>query len=92
MDGLLFDSGEAQLRPEAQTELNKLVDFLQKHPKTRSGSAGHTDDVGSDADNLDLSARRAKAVYDFLLDRSIPVTRISIERLWRSAPRSRQYP
>ena len=74
--GVLFDSGEATLRPAALPELEKLVDFLQKHPKTRLGIAGHTDNAGTDADNLHLSERRAQAVYDFLLAKNIPDTRI----------------
>ncbi len=74
--GVLFDSGKAMLRPEAQPELDKLADFLQKHPKTRLGIAGHTDDVGSDTDNLTLSEQRAQALYDFLLTKNIPTERI----------------
>ena len=84
--GVLFDSGEASLRPEAQPELNKLADFLQKHPKTRLGVAGHTDDVGTDSDNLALSQQRAQAVYDFLLTKNIPATRIQWKGFGEARP------
>ncbi len=84
--GLLFDSGKADLRPEAQPELDKLADFLQKHPKTRLGIAGHTDDVGSAADNLMLSEQRAQAVHTFLLNRNIPAERIQWKGFGETRP------
>lgn len=84
--GVLFDSGEATLRPEALPELNKLADFLQKRPKTRLGIAGHTDDVGADADNLSLSERRARAVHDFLLTKNVPAARIQWKGFGEARP------
>ena len=64
--GVLFDSGKAELRSEAGSELDSLVAFLQKFPEVVLGISGHTDDVGSDEYNLDLSERRAKSVQDYL--------------------------
>ncbi|MDO8365456.1 MAG: OmpA family protein [Saprospiraceae bacterium] len=64
--GVLFDSGKADLRPEAGVELDSLLAFLQKFPDVVLGISGHTDDVGTDEYNLDLSERRAKSVQDYL--------------------------
>ena len=64
--GVLFDSGKSDLRREAQSELDSLAAFLKKHPRTRIGISGHTDDVGADASNQQLSEARAKAVYQAL--------------------------
>jgi len=64
--GVLFDSGKADLRPEAGAELDSLVAFMLKFPEVVLGISGHTDDVGSDEFNLDLSERRAKSVQDYL--------------------------
>ena len=69
--GVLFDSGKAELRPEAGPELDELVAFLQKFPETILGISGYTDDVGGDAYNLDLSERRAKSVQDYLETKGI---------------------
>ena len=69
--GVLFDSGKADLRPEAGLELDSLVSFLQKYPEVLLGISGHTDDVGADEYNLDLSERRAKSVQVFLEDKGI---------------------
>jgi len=64
--GVLFDSGKADLRSEAGAELDSLVAFMLKFPDVVLGISGHTDDVGSDEFNLDLSERRAKSVQDYL--------------------------
>lgn len=64
--GVLFDSGKSDLRPEAGPALDSLVAFLQKFPDVVLGISGHTDDVGTDEYNLDLSERRAKSVQDYL--------------------------
>ena len=52
---VLFETGKADLRPGALRNLYPLVTFLQKYPERRVLIEGHTDSVGSDAYNLDLS-------------------------------------
>jgi len=69
--GVLFDSGKADLRSEAGSELDSLVAFLQKFPEVVLGISGHTDDVGTDEYNLDLSQRRAKSVQEYLENKGI---------------------
>lgn len=83
---LLFDSGKADLRPAAAPELDSLTAFLQKYPRTRLGISGHTDNVGADADNLDLSARRAQAVYQYLLSKGIPPAQIEWKAFGETRP------
>jgi outer membrane protein OmpA-like peptidoglycan-associated protein len=84
--GVLFDSGKSELRSEAASELEALYDFLQKHPEIRIGISGHTDNVGTDEYNLDLSERRAKSVQQYLLDRGIDGTRIRSKGFGESKP------
>ncbi|MBV6440819.1 MAG: OmpA family protein [Haliscomenobacteraceae bacterium CHB4] len=74
--GVLFDFDKADLRPEAGAELDSLVIFLKKYPASELGIAGHTDDAGSEEYNLDLSERRAKAVFDYLISKEIPAERL----------------
>jgi len=69
--GVLFDSGKADLRSEAGSELDSLVAFLQKFPEVVLGISGHTDDVGTDEYNLDLSQHRAKSVQEYLENKGI---------------------
>lgn len=84
--GLLFDSGKADLRPAAQPELDSLSTFLKKYPSIRIGISGHTDDVGTDTDNLDLSARRAQAVHAHLLAQGIPAAQIEWKAFGETRP------
>lgn len=84
--GVLFDFDKADLRPEAAPALDSLADFLKKHTAARLGISGHTDDVGSDDYNLDLSGRRAKAVYDRLLTAGIPASRIEWKPFGETRP------
>lgn len=84
--GVLFDTDKAVLRPEAGSELDSLVSFLQKHPKAMLGISGHTDDTGSAEYNLDLSGRRAKAVRDYLLDKGIPEHQVDWKAFGETRP------
>jgi outer membrane protein OmpA-like peptidoglycan-associated protein len=62
MWGVYFEFGSAQLQPESSAVLDAVADLLRKHPDWRLRIGGHTDNVGSDADNLGLSEQRAQAV------------------------------
>jgi len=74
---LLFDFDSAELRPESLTELERVVTFMGDVPFAKALVEGHTDSVGSDAYNLALSDRRAKAVFDYLSSRGVDPARLS---------------
>lgn len=65
--GIYFDSGSDRLRPESTPTLKQMGQMLQEHADLSLVIEGHTDDVGDDASNLDLSQRRAAAVREFLI-------------------------
>jgi outer membrane protein OmpA-like peptidoglycan-associated protein len=67
---VLFDSGKAQLRPEAQSALEKVAVVLAQFPGAKVEVDGHTDSKGKPAMNLDLSKERAVAVSQFLKKRA----------------------
>lgn len=69
---VLFDFDSAELRPEAGPVLDDLVDALEEAGRTIE-VGGHTDSVGTDAYNLDLSQRRANTVNQALQDRGLSV-------------------
>ena len=73
---LLFDFGSDGLRPEAGAVLDKIARILTDHADWKLVVEGHTDDVGSDADNLDLSERRAAAAVRGLVERGIAADRL----------------
>lgn len=85
-DDLLFSTGSATLTPEAKTQLNQLSEVLVKYPSNQITVVGHTDDVGSDAFNKQLSKRRANAVKEALLEDGVPSSQLRAEGLGESDP------
>lgn len=73
---VLFDSGQATLKPGAQSTIQRLAEFLRKSPDRSVVIEGHTDSVGSDALNQTLSENRANAVRAALVAQGIDMTRI----------------
>jgi OOP family OmpA-OmpF porin len=73
---VLFDFDKAELRPESITELERVVKFMNDVPIATVLVEGHTDSIGSEAYNLALSDRRAKAVFDYLTSRGVDPARL----------------
>ena len=68
---VLFDTGQATLKPGANLAMNRLATFLSSNPHTKVLIEGHTDSRGSDQYNEALSERRAHAVATELESRGI---------------------
>jgi OOP family OmpA-OmpF porin len=66
VNGVLFDTGQATVKPESAPALQEVVKLLQQDPKLKIYVVGHTDNVGGLAANLDLSRKRAAAVIQML--------------------------
>jgi outer membrane protein OmpA-like peptidoglycan-associated protein/tetratricopeptide (TPR) repeat protein len=77
LKNVFFDLGKATLRPESGVELNKLVEFLLANPTIHIELGGHTDTRGDAVENMTLSTNRAKAVYDYIVNRGITVERLT---------------
>lgn len=60
--GIYFDFGSAKLRPESKPSLEEILTFHKSAPDQRLTIEGHTDNIGSDKSNQDLSMKRAEAV------------------------------
>ena len=60
-------SNSFELDMSSYAELDKLIAYLIKNPSLEIEIQGHTDDIGAESDNLILSDKRAKAVYDYLI-------------------------
>ena len=74
---IFFDTGKATLRPESRAELERLQKLLTETPALHLEMAGHTDNVGKPAMNLDLSQRRAQAVVAYLTQHGTAAARLS---------------
>lgn len=86
LDNIFFDVASSELVDMSHVELDKLVDLLGKNPSLRVEIGGHTDNVGSEADNQKLSEARAKAVYDYLVAHGIDPARLSFAGFGASQP------
>jgi outer membrane protein OmpA-like peptidoglycan-associated protein len=73
---VLFDTGQATLKPGAATTIDRLAQFMRDYPERSVRIEGHTDSAGSDETNQLLSERRAQAVRDALLARGLDAARI----------------
>lgn len=69
--GVLFQSGSAELMPDAQEKLDTVAQVLQQAPDAKFTVEGHTDSQGSAEFNKDLSERRAQAVKDYFVSKGI---------------------
>ncbi len=74
---LEFETGKSVIRTSSYPSLNDLVDLMKKKPSFKLLIDGHTDNVGSAASNMKLSASRANAVKLYLTDRGIDASRIT---------------
>ncbi|MCX7606706.1 MAG: OmpA family protein [Bacteroidia bacterium] len=83
---IFFDFDKATLRPESKAELERVYQLLVDNPKMRVRIAGHTDNYGSDEYNQRLSEARAKAVYEYLIQRGISPDRLSFIGYGESRP------
>ena len=86
LKNIFFHTASAELYETSLAELDRLAEALQRHPTLRLEVGGHTDAVGSDADNLVLSERRAKAVYDYLVMSGVSADRLTYRGYGESRP------
>lgn len=77
LKNIFFDSDKYELKEESKVELNKLIQFLGSNPKVSIEIGGHTDNTGGREKNVPLSANRAKAVKDFLVQAGVPMARLT---------------
>ena len=86
LKNVFFETNKADLRKESRTELNKLRLLLTENPTMKIEISGHTDNVGSDAENLSLSEKRAKSVRDFLVQNGIASERLTYKGYGKTQP------
>jgi outer membrane protein OmpA-like peptidoglycan-associated protein len=83
-----FDFNSANLKPTFRPPLDKISDILNRYPRTQIVVVGHTDSVGSEQYNLDLSNRRAISVADYLVMRGVSAPRMGTEGRGEMEPRA----
>jgi len=83
---VLFGYDHSDLTTSAETNLNKLVNVLQKYPDTDIQVIGHTDSKGTDEYNQSLSERRANSVSAYLRNQGVNSARLSTKGMGESDP------
>src|SRR5690606_32472091 len=77
--GILFDFDKTDLKPDAKTNIAKLVENLNNNHDTDILVVGHTDNKGTDSYNQGLSERRARSVKDYAVSQGLSGRRIKTE-------------
>jgi outer membrane protein OmpA-like peptidoglycan-associated protein len=85
-DSLRFDFDKATLRPENKELLSRIVGILLTSSDYQVYVYGHTDDVGTESYNMDLSERRAQSVRDYLVEAGISSQIIDMEGFGKTRP------
>jgi outer membrane protein OmpA-like peptidoglycan-associated protein len=84
---VFFATGRDTILARSTAVLTALADALQAVPQIRRISIeGHTDDVGDDAANLDLSNRRANTVMQWLIDHGVDASRLEAHGFGETQP------
>jgi outer membrane protein OmpA-like peptidoglycan-associated protein len=86
MSDVLFDTGSYTLKPGAREKLAKISGILLAHPGLTLQIEGHTDSVGGDDFNQQLSERRADSVRDFLAEQGVPGSNITARGFGKMQP------
>jgi outer membrane protein OmpA-like peptidoglycan-associated protein/tetratricopeptide (TPR) repeat protein len=73
---IYFDFDKSNIRPDAATELEKVVAVMKKYPTLKIDVRSHTDSRGGDAYNKKLSQRRNKSTKEYIISRGIDASRI----------------
>ena len=71
LSDVLFDTGSATLKPGAREKLSRISGILASHQGLRVEVEGHTDNVGADDYNQQLSERRGASVRTYLVQQGI---------------------
>ena len=86
LTGVLFETARWDIKPQAYSRLNEIVDILKKNPSLRLEIQGHTDTQGSEGFNKRLSENRAQAVMEYLVKQGIEPRRLRAVGLWFTQP------
>lgn len=85
---IYFSFNSDVIRDESEPTLKDIAEVLRRHPDWKLGINGHTDGIGADKYNLDLSRRRAEAVRSALAARyGIAATRLTTAGFGKSQPK-----
>ena len=86
MENIFYEFGRWELTPASETELLKLVKLLQDNPNITIELSAHTDMIGNEEFNNELSQKRAQSCCDFLVAHGIEKERLTPVGYGKSKP------
>ena len=86
MSDVLFDTAKYSLRPLAREKLAKVAGIVSGHPGLKLDVEGHTDSVGGDEYNQQLSEQRGGAVRDYLTQQGMPAGSVTSRGFGKTQP------
>lgn len=86
INNIFFDFNESSLKAESYPELDRLYNFLFDNSEIKVEISGHTDNVGTDEYNQNLSQLRANTVRNYLVNKGISSDRIIAKGYGESKP------
>jgi len=86
MSDVLFDTAKSSLRPLAREKLAKVAGIVSGHPGLRLDVEGHTDSVGGDDYNQQLSEQRGESVRAYLTDQGMAAGSVTAKGFGKTQP------
>jgi len=86
--GVKFDYKKWDVKPQFNTNLDNIIDILKNTPDLNIRVEGHTDNIGSEKYNLNLSKKRAESIKAYLVGKGIDESRITSIGYGFSKPRA----
>ena len=86
LNQIYFEFNSSELLTVSYIQLDSLYNILEQKPSVRIEIRGHTDNIGSESYNKKLSVDRAASVYNYLLDKGIPKTRMKYRGFGPNVP------
>ncbi len=87
ISNIYYDFAKWSLRPESMVSLDRLVEVLNENPNITIELMAHSDYIGSDETNLEVSQKRAQSVVDYLIDKGIAPERMIAKGYGESMPK-----
>lgn len=86
LKNIFFDTNRFDLRPESQSALRYLINFMTLNPNVSIEISGFTDNVGNDKTNQSLSENRAKSVYEYLVNHGVKAAMLQYKGYGKQMP------
>jgi OOP family OmpA-OmpF porin len=86
LDNIYYEFNSAELTAPSKKVLDALVAIMEDNPEMEIELGAHTDNIGTDVYNMDLSERRAKSCVDYLITKNIAAARMISKGYGESMP------